>query len=100
MNCTEQITIDKLRHMKESEDHVEFKSARHNYPYNGGKHTDPRDRRHCVLGYIVALANERGGLMVLGMCKTKCLMMSAVPTLLRAMSDSWKMLSMRRSEYE
>lgn len=53
--------------MKESEDHVEFKSARHNYPYNGGKHTDPRDRRHCVLGYIVALANERGGLMVLGM---------------------------------
>lgn len=67
MNCTEQTTIDKLRHMKESEDHVEFKSARHNYPYNGGKHTDPRDRRHCVLGYIVALANERGGLMVLGM---------------------------------
>ena len=67
MNYTEQITIDKLRHMKESEDHVEFKSARHNYPYNGGKHTDPRDRRHCVLGYIVALANERGGLMVLGM---------------------------------
>lgn len=53
--------------MKESEDHVEFKSARHNYPYNGGKHTDPRDRRHCVLGYVVALANERGGLMVLGM---------------------------------
>lgn len=30
MNCTEQTTIDKLRHMKESEDHVEFKSARHN----------------------------------------------------------------------
>lgn len=53
--------------MKESEDHVEFKSARHNYPYNGGKHTDPRDRCHCVLGYIVALANERGGLLVLGM---------------------------------
>ena len=67
MEHIEPITIDKLRHMKESEDHVEFKSARHNYPYNGGKHTDPRDRRHCVLGYIVALANERGGLMVLGM---------------------------------
>lgn len=63
----EEISIEKLRHMKESEDHVEFKSARHNYPYNGGKHTDPRDRRHCVLGYIVALANERGGLLVLGM---------------------------------
>ena len=53
--------------MKESEDYVEFKSARHNYPYNGGKHTDSHDRRHCVLGYIVALANERGGLLVLGM---------------------------------
>lgn len=61
------ITIDKLRTMRESEDHVEFKAARHNYPFNGGKRTDPRDRRHCVLGYIAALANERGGMLVLGM---------------------------------
>ncbi len=51
--------------MRESEDHVEFKRAQHNYPFNGGSHTEPRDRRHCVLGYIVALANERGGLLVL-----------------------------------
>lgn len=61
------VTIEQLKLMRESEDHVEFKSARHNYPYNGGKHTEPRDRRHCLLGYIVALANERGGLLVLGM---------------------------------
>lgn len=61
------ITIGKLRTMRESEDHVEFKAARHNYPFNGGQRTDPRDRRHCVLGYIAALANERGGLLVLGM---------------------------------
>ena len=67
MEYIEQLTIEQLRHMKESEDHVEFKSARHNYPYNGGKHSDPRDRRHCVLGYVVALANEKGGLLVLGM---------------------------------
>lgn len=60
-------TIEELKQMRESEDCVEFKSARHNYPYNGGKHSDPRDRRHCLLGYIVALANERGGLLVLGM---------------------------------
>lgn len=67
MMYTEHVTIEQLRHLRESEDHVEFKSAKHNYPYNGGKHTEPKDRRHCVLGYIVALANERGGLLVLGM---------------------------------
>ena len=61
------VTIEQLKLMRESEDHVEFKRARHNYPYNGGKHTEPRERRHCLLGYIVALANERGGLLVLGM---------------------------------
>lgn len=48
------ITIDQLRTMRESEDHVEFKAARHNYPFNGGQRTNPRDRRHCVLGYIAA----------------------------------------------
>lgn len=61
------ITIDELKAMRESEDHVEFKAARHNYPFNGGSHTDPRKRRRCVLGYIAALANERGGMLVLGM---------------------------------
>lgn len=50
--------LDKLRDLKESEDRVEFKAARHNYPYNGGNRIEPKSRRHCVLGYIVALANE------------------------------------------
>lgn len=53
--------LDKLRDLKESEDRVEFKAARHNYPYNGGNRIEPKSRRHCVLGYIVALANEGGG---------------------------------------
>lgn len=53
--------------LREREDHVEFKRAEHNYPFAGGKKTEPRDRRHCVLGYVVALANERGGRLVLGM---------------------------------
>lgn len=59
--------MDKLRDLKESEDRVEFKAARHNYPYNGGNRIEPKSRRHCVLGYIVALANEGGGRIVLGM---------------------------------
>ena len=46
---------------------MEFKAAEHNYPFAGGKKTEPKDRRHCVLGYVVALANERGGRLVLGM---------------------------------
>lgn len=60
-------TIEELRILKEREDHVEFKAAEHNYPFAGGKKTEPKDRRHCVLGYVVALANERGGRLVLGM---------------------------------
>ena len=51
-------TIEELQKLREREDHVEFKKAEHNYPFGGGQKTDPRDRRHCVLGYVVALANE------------------------------------------
>ena len=53
--------------LKESEDHIEFKEAKHNFDYNGGAHKDPKERRHCILGYIAALANERGGRLVFGM---------------------------------
>lgn len=38
-----------------------------NYPFAGGSHSDPTERRRCVLGYVVALANEGGGRLVLGM---------------------------------
>ena len=53
--------------LKESEDHIEFKEAKHNFDYNGGSHKDPKDRRHCILGYVAALANEKGGRLVFGM---------------------------------
>lgn len=61
------MTIDELKYLKESEDNIEFKSARKNYPFKGGKRTDPKDRRKCVIGYIIALCNEGGGRLVLGM---------------------------------
>lgn len=64
-------TIEELQKLSEREDHVEFKKAEHNYPFAGGQKTDPRDRRHCVLGYVVALANERGGRLVLGMANAR-----------------------------
>lgn len=63
-------TIEELSILREREDHVEFKEAKHNYPFTGGKKTEPSERRRCVLGYIVALANERGGRLVLGMADT------------------------------
>ena len=53
--------------LKESEDHIEFKEAKHNFDYSGGSHKDPKDRRHCILGYVAALANEKGGRLVFGM---------------------------------
>ena len=62
-----EITIAELQKLGESEDHIEFKEAKHNYTFAGGKHVDLKDRRRCVLGCIVALANEKGGRLVLGM---------------------------------
>ncbi len=59
--------ISKLALLREREDHIEFKEAKHNFPFAGGSHTDVKERRKCVLGYIVAFANERGGRLVLGM---------------------------------
>lgn len=53
--------------LKESEDHVEFKEAKRNFDFNGGSHGDPKERRHCILGYVAALANEKGGRLVFGM---------------------------------
>ena len=60
-------TVEELQRLSEREDHMEFKRAEHNYPFAGGQKTNPRDRRHCVLEYISALANEKGGRLVLGM---------------------------------
>ena len=52
------MTIEELKHLKESEDKVEFKEAANQYNYNNG--------RRSVLGYVVALANEGGGKLILG----------------------------------
>ena len=57
----------KLSLLKEAEDHIEFKEAKNNFNFHGGSHTEPKDRRHCLLGYVVALANEKGGRLVFGM---------------------------------
>lgn len=61
------MTINDLKQLRESEDKVEFKAAENNFPWNGGSHTDQKERRKCFLGYVVALCNEGGGYLVLGM---------------------------------
>lgn len=54
--------------MRESEDHVEFKSCqRGNLSFNGADKQKPSERRKCILGYVVALANAGGGHLVMGM---------------------------------
>jgi len=61
-------TIEELQHQRESEDHVEFKKGEGgNVSYNGFGKDNPKDRRRCILGYVVALCNERGGRLVIGM---------------------------------
>lgn len=61
------MTIAELKQLKESEDKVEFKAAIHNFSYAGSEHRDQEERRRCFLGYVVAFANEGGGMLVLGM---------------------------------
>ena len=54
--------------MRESEDHVEFKKGEGgNVSYNGAGKDKPKERRRCILGYVVALCNEGGGYLVIGM---------------------------------
>lgn len=60
-------TIEELKLQRESEDHVEFKKAENNFSYSGEGKTQPKERRKCILGYMVALCNENGGRLVLGM---------------------------------
>lgn len=59
--------LEALSILKESEDHIEFKEAKWNFNFDGGDRRDPKDRRHCILGYVAALANEQGGRLVFGM---------------------------------
>jgi len=61
-------SIEELRVMRESEDHVEFKSGKGgNISYNGAGKENLKDRRRCIIGYVVALCNEGGGRLVIGM---------------------------------
>jgi ATP-dependent DNA helicase RecG len=60
------MTIKDIKRLRETEDKVEFKEAKRDFNFAGGAHGDPRERRKCVLGYVVALANEGGGYLVFG----------------------------------
>jgi ATP-dependent DNA helicase RecG len=60
------MTIKEIKRLRETEDRVEFKEAKRDFNFAGGSHADPRERRKCVLGYVVALANEGGGYLVFG----------------------------------
>jgi ATP-dependent DNA helicase RecG len=62
------ITIEKLKNLKESEDKIEFKKGEGgNISYNGSGKNSSQERRRCILGYVVALCNEGGGYLVIGM---------------------------------
>ena len=61
-------TIEELKLQRETEDHVEFKKGENgNVSYNGKGKDNPKERRRCILGYVVALCNENGGRLVIGM---------------------------------
>ncbi len=52
------MTIKEIKKLKEREDRVEFKEAKTQYKY--------KKERRSILGYVVALANEGGGKLILG----------------------------------
>lgn len=57
------MTIEEIKRLKESEHKVEFKEAQGQFSYNNG--------RKSVLGYVTALANEKGGKLILGVKENK-----------------------------
>ncbi|MDR2764422.1 MAG: ATP-binding protein, partial [Tannerella sp.] len=65
------MTIQEIKKLRETENRVEFKEAKQDFNFAGGKHADPKERRKCVLGYTVALANEGGGYLVFGVREKK-----------------------------
>jgi ATP-dependent DNA helicase RecG len=65
------MTIQEIKRLRETENKVEFKEAKRDFNFAGGKHTEPAERRKCVLGYVVALANEGGGLLIFGVRESK-----------------------------
>jgi len=65
------MTIQEIKKLRETEDKIEFKEAKNGFNFAGGSHADPAERRKCVLGYVVALANEGGGLLVFGVKEKK-----------------------------
>lgn len=52
------MTIKEVKYLREKEDKVEFKKATTQFNYDNG--------RKSVLGYVVALSNEGGGMLILG----------------------------------
>ena len=57
------MTIEEIKHLRETEDKVELKEAAKSFNYKNG--------RKSLLGYIVALANEGGGHIILGVKESK-----------------------------
>lgn len=60
------MTLSELLALRESEHRIEFKEAKTLFSYKGGDASEPGKRRRCVLGYVVALANEGGGILAFG----------------------------------
>lgn len=66
-----EITLENILRLREAEDRVEFKEAHNGFSFKGGDKSDQKERRKSVMGYVVALANEGGGLLVFGIKEGK-----------------------------
>ena len=65
------MTIQELKKLHETENKVEFKEAKQDFSFAGSSHSNPSERRKCILGYVVALANEGGGYLIFGVKEKK-----------------------------
>lgn len=65
------MTLADLLSRRESEHQIEFKEGKNQFSYKGGEASEPGKRRRCVLGYVVALANEGGGTLAFGVRESK-----------------------------
>ncbi len=93
------MNLHKLRRLlcnTSEHEHVEFKTASNDYSLLGSGERNERRQKNSVYGYAVALGNEGGGLLVLGVNNQKEIVgTSAIPNITKAKEQIFNCLGKR-----
>lgn len=95
-------TLQQLQQMRESEDRVEFKAGEGgNVSYDGRGNANLKDRLRCIFGYVIALCNEGGGRLVIGMHDNYLnVLVNDTVKLLQLTERQYRILSYHKRRYD